>query len=174
MGTIKDKNGRDLVDAEKIKKRWKEYTEELYKKDLNELDYYDGVVSHSESDILECKVKWALRITDVNKASECNEIPAKLFKSLKDDAIEVLRSLKSGRPSSGHRTGNGQSSTQFPRSVVPKNVLTIGQFRSSPMLVGWHHRLDGHEFEQAPGLMDREVWCAVVHGVTKSQTRLSD
>ena len=69
MGTIKDKNGKDLVDAEKIKKRWKEYTEELYKKDLNEMDYYDGVVSHSESDILECKVKWALRSTAVNKTS---------------------------------------------------------------------------------------------------------
>ena len=63
MGTIKDKNGRDLVDAEKIKKRWKGYTEELYKKDLNEVDYYNGVVSHPEPDILECKVKWALRST---------------------------------------------------------------------------------------------------------------
>ena len=93
MGTIKDKNGKDPVDAEKIKKRWKEYTEELYKKDLNEMDYYDGVVSHSESDILECKVKWALRSTAVNKASECNEIPAKLFKSLKEDAIKVWHSL---------------------------------------------------------------------------------
>ena len=159
MGTIKVKRGRELVDTEEIKKRWKEYTEELYKKDLNELDYCIGVISHPESDILECEVKWALS-TAVNKASGCDEIPAELFKSLKDDAIEVLRSLKSGRPSSGHRTGNGQSSSQFPRSVVPKNVLTIGQFCSSPMLVGWHHRLDGHEFEQAPGVMGREVWCA--------------
>ena len=60
MGTIKDRNGRDLEDAKEIKKRWKEYTEELYKKDINELDYYDGVVSHPEPDILECEVKWAL------------------------------------------------------------------------------------------------------------------
>ena len=67
MGTIKDKNGRDLVDAEEIKKRWKGYMEELYKKDLNELDYCDGVVSHPEPDILECEVKWALRSTAVNK-----------------------------------------------------------------------------------------------------------
>ena len=68
IGTIKDINVRDLVDAEGIKKRWKEYTEELYKKDPNELDYYDGVVSHSEPDILECEVKWALGSTAVNKA----------------------------------------------------------------------------------------------------------
>ena len=86
MGTIKDKNGRDLVDAEETKKRWKEYMEELYKKDLNEPDYYDGVVSHPEPDILECEVKWALR-TAVNKARGCDESPAELFKSLKDNAI---------------------------------------------------------------------------------------
>ena len=83
---------RGLVDAEKIKKkRWKEYTE-LYKKDINELDYYNGVVSHPEPDILECKVKWTLRNTAVNKASGCNEIP-ELFKSLEEDAIKILHSL---------------------------------------------------------------------------------
>ena len=74
MGTIKGKNKRDLVDAEKIKKRWKEYMEELYKKDLNEPDYYDSVVSHPEPDTLECEVKWALRSTAINKASGCEEI----------------------------------------------------------------------------------------------------
>ena len=67
MGTIKDKNGRDLVNTEEIKKRWKEYMEELYEKDLHELDYYNGVVSHPKPDILECKVKWALRSTAINK-----------------------------------------------------------------------------------------------------------
>ena len=72
MGTIKDRNSRDLVDTEEIKKRWKEYTGELYKKDLNEQDQYDGVVSHPEPAILECKVKWALRSTAVNKASGCD------------------------------------------------------------------------------------------------------
>ena len=90
MGTIKDKNGRDLVDTEEIKMRWKEYTEELYKKDRNEPDYYNGVVSRPEPDTLECKVKWALRSTAVNKASGCNGIPVELFRSLKDDAIKVL------------------------------------------------------------------------------------
>ena len=93
MGTIKDKNGRDLVDTEEIKKRWKEYMEELYKKDLNAPDYYEGVVSHPEPDVLECEVKWALRSTVVNKASVYDEIPVELFKSLKDDATEVLHSL---------------------------------------------------------------------------------
>ena len=67
--------------------------EEVYKKDLNEPDYYDGVVSYLEPDILECEVKWALRSTVVNKASACDEIPAEVFKSLKDDATEVLHSL---------------------------------------------------------------------------------
>ena len=79
MGTIKDINSKDLVDAEEIKKRWKEYTEELYKKDLNELGYYNGVISHPEPDILKCEVKWALESIAVNKASECDQIPVELF-----------------------------------------------------------------------------------------------
>jgi len=94
MGTIKDKNGRDLVGAEEIKKRWKKYTENCIKKDLNEPDYYNGVVGLPEPDILECEVKWALRSTAVNKDSGYDEIPAELFqlmKSVKDDAIMVLR-----------------------------------------------------------------------------------
>ena len=89
MGTIKNKNSRDLVDAEEIKKRWKEYMEDLYKKDLNEPDYFNSVVSHPEPDILEWEVKWALRST----ASECDQTSAELFKSLKDDPIKILHSL---------------------------------------------------------------------------------
>ena len=95
MGTIKDKNGRDLADTEEIKKRCKEYTEELNKNDLNKPDYYDSVVSHPEPDILECEVRQALRNTAVDKASGCNEIPAELFRSLKDDAIEVFSFIMS-------------------------------------------------------------------------------
>ena len=107
MGTIKDRNGRDLEDAEEIKKRWKEYTEELYKKDINELDYYDGVVSHPEPDILESKIRLALGSAATNKASGYNGIPGELFKTLKDDAIRccIQYVSKSGRPRSGHRTG---------------------------------------------------------------------
>ena len=81
MGTIKDNNYRDRADAEEIKKRWKECMEELYKQDLNELDYYDGVVRHPQPDILECEVKWALRSTALNDASGCKEIPEELFRS---------------------------------------------------------------------------------------------
>ena len=87
MGTIKDRNDRDRVDTEDIKKRWKIYREELYKKDLNEPDYSDCVVSHPEPDILESEVKWALGSIAVNQASGCDRIPVKLFKTLKDDAI---------------------------------------------------------------------------------------
>ena len=108
MCTVKDRNGRDLVDAEEIKKRWKEYMEELCKKDLNELDNYNVVVSHPEPDILECEVKWALGSTAVNKDSACNGIPVELFKTLKDDAIKVLTFNmfhKSARPSSSQKTG---------------------------------------------------------------------
>ena len=89
MHTIKDKNGRDPIDTEEIKMRWKEYTEELYEKDLNEPGYYDGVVSHPETDVLEWEVKGASRSTAVNKASGCDEIPAELFRSLKEDTIEI-------------------------------------------------------------------------------------
>ena len=93
MGTIKDRNGIYLIDAENIKKRWKECMEELYKKDFNEPNNYDGVVSHPEPDILECGVKWALGSTAMNKASEGNEIPVELFKTLKVGAIKVLHSI---------------------------------------------------------------------------------
>ena len=93
MGTIKDRNGRYLIDAENIKKRWKEYMEELYKKDFNESNNYNGVVSHPEPGVLECEVKWALGSTAMNKASGCNEIPMELFKTLKDGVIEVLHSI---------------------------------------------------------------------------------
>ena len=86
-GTIKDRNGKDLIDAEEIKKRCQEYTEKLYKNYLNDTDNHDSVVTHSEPDILECKVKWALGSTASSKASEDDGIPAELFKILSDDAI---------------------------------------------------------------------------------------
>ena len=79
MGMIKDRNGMDLTEADDIKKRWEEYTEELYKKDFNDPDNHDGVLTHLEPDVLECEVKWALRNLTMNKASEGDEIPAELF-----------------------------------------------------------------------------------------------
>ena len=92
MGTIKDRNSKDLTEAEDIKKRWQEYTE-LYKKDLNDLDNHDDVVTHLKPDILECEVKWALGSVTMNKASEDDGILADLFQILKDDAIKVLYSI---------------------------------------------------------------------------------
>ena len=79
MGTIKDRNGMNLTEAEDIQKRWQEYTEKLYKKDLHDQDNYDGVITHLEPDILECEVKWALGNITMNKASEGDGIPVELF-----------------------------------------------------------------------------------------------
>ena len=90
MGTIKDRNGMDLTESEEVKKRWQEYTEELCKKVLNDLDNHDSVVTHLEPDILECEVKWALGSIITNKASEGDRISAELFNILKDDAVKVL------------------------------------------------------------------------------------
>ena len=92
MGTIKDRNGMDLTEAEEIKKRWQEYTE-LYKRYLNDPGNHDGVITHLEPDILECEVKWALGSITTNKASEGDGISAELFQILKDDAVKVLHSI---------------------------------------------------------------------------------
>ena len=92
MGTIKDRNGMDLIEAEDIKKRQQEYIE-LYKKDLHDPDSHDGLITHLESDILECEVKWTLGSITMNKASGGDGIPAKLFRILKDDAVKVLHSI---------------------------------------------------------------------------------
>ena len=93
MGTIKDRNGVSLTEAEDIKKRWQEYTEELYKKDLHDPDNHDGVITHLEPDILECEVKCALENITTNKASGGDGIPVELFQILKDDAVIVLYSI---------------------------------------------------------------------------------
>ena len=93
MGSIKDRNGMDLTEAKDSKKRWQEYTEELYKKDLQDPDNHEGVITHLEPDILECKVKWALGSITMNKASGGEGIPVKLLQILKDDAVKVLHSI---------------------------------------------------------------------------------
>ena len=92
IGSIKDRNGMDVTEAEDIKK-WQEYTAELYKKDLHNPDNHDGVITHLEPDILECKVKWALGSISMNKASGGDGIPVELFQILKDDAVNVLHSI---------------------------------------------------------------------------------
>ena len=93
IGRIKDRNGMVVTEGEDIKKRWQEYTEELYKKDLHDPDNHDGVITHLEPDILECEVKWAFGSITTNKASGGDRIPVELFQILKGDAVKVLHSI---------------------------------------------------------------------------------
>ena len=134
MGSIKDRNDTDLTEAEEIKKRWQEYTEELYKKDLHDPDNHKGVITHThlEPDILECEVRSALRSITMNKASGDDGIPVELFQILKDDAVKVLQSICQ------HIWKTQQWPQDWKRSVfipIPKNVQTTAQLHSSHMLV---------------------------------------
>ena len=128
--------GMDLTETEDIKK-WQEYTEELYKKDLNDPDNHDSMIIHLEPDILECEVKWALGSITRNKASGGDGIPVELFQILKDDAVKVLHSIcqQIWKLSTGHRTGKGQFSFQSQRKAMPKNAQTTTQLHSSHTLV---------------------------------------
>ena len=129
---IKDKNGKDLTEVEEVKKRWQEYTEELYKKGIDDPDNHDGVVTYLEPDILVYEVKWALGSITTNKASGSDGIPAELFKILKDDAIKgcTQYASKFGKLSSGHKIRKGQFSFQFQRREMTKNVQTTIQLHS--------------------------------------------
>ena len=132
MGSIKDRNGMDLTEAEDIQKRWQEYTETLYRKDLNDSDNHDSMITHLEPDILECEVKWVLGSITMNKASGGDGISVELFQILKDDAVKVLHSIcqQIWKLSSGHRTGKGQFSFQSQRRAMPKNVQITAQLHS--------------------------------------------
>ena len=136
MGTIKDRNGMDLREAEDIKKRWQEYTEELYKKDLHDPDNHSGVIAHLEPDILESEVKWALGSITTNKASRANGIPAELFQVLKMMLLKCCTQYASkfGKLISGHRSGKGQFSFQSQRKAMPKNVQMPAQLHLSQTL----------------------------------------
>ena len=135
MSTIRDGNHMDLTE-EDIKKRWQEYTEELYKKDLNNPDSHDGLITHLESDILEYEVKWALGSIAMNKFSGGVGIPAKLFQILNYDAIKVLHSIcqKIRKTWQCQRTGRGQFSLQSQRKAMPKNVQITTQMHSFHVL----------------------------------------
>ena len=137
MGSRKDRNCMDLTEEEDIKKRWQKYMEELYKKDLHDPDNHDGVFTHLEPDILECKVKWTLGSITTNKASGGDGIPVELFQILEDDAVKVLHSIcqQIWKTSGGHRTGKGQFSFQSQRKAMPKNAQTTAQLHSSHTLV---------------------------------------
>ena len=127
MGKIKDRNGVNLTEAEDIKKRWREYTKEVYKKDLHDPVNYNSVRTHLEPDILECKVKWALGSITMIKASGDDGTPVELFQILKDDAVKVLHSLcqQVWKTQQGPQDWKSQFSFQFQRKAMPKNALTI-------------------------------------------------
>ena len=137
MGSIKDRNGTDLTEAEDIK-RWQEYTEELYKKDLHDSDNHNGVITHLDPDILECEVKWALGSITTNKVSGGNGIPVELFQILKDDAVKVLHSICQHMWKTQQWPQDWRRSVfsfQSQRKAMPKNAQTTAQLDSSHMLV---------------------------------------
>ena len=133
MGTIKDRNGMDLTEAEDIKKRWQEYTEKLYKKDLHDPDNHDGVIIYLEPDILECEVKWALGSTTKNKASGGDGVPVELFQILTDDAVNVLHSRCQQIWETQQWPQDWKRSVFFPipKKAMPKNAQTTAQLHSS-------------------------------------------
>ena len=137
MGSIKDRNGMDLTEAEDIKKRWQERTEELYKKDLHDQDNHDGAITHLEPDILEGEVKWALESITTNKASEGDRIPVELFQSLKDDAVKVLHSIcqQIWKTPQWPQDWKWSVFIHSQRKAMPKNAQTTAQLHSSHMLV---------------------------------------
>ena len=136
MGTIKDRNSRDLTEAEDTKKRWQEYTEELYKKDLHDPDNHNGVIIHLEPDILKCEVKWALGSITTNKANGGDGIPAELLQILKDSAVKVLQSIcqQIWKTQQWPQDWKSQFSFQSQRRAIPKNVQTTTQLHSFHML----------------------------------------
>ena len=137
MDSIKDRNGMDLTEAEDIKQRWQEYTEELYKKDLHDEDNHDGVITHLEPDILECEFKWTLGSITMNKASGGDGIPVELFQILKDEVAKVLHSIcqETWKTQQWPQDWKGQFSFQSQRKAMPKNAQTTAQLHSSHMLV---------------------------------------
>ena len=122
-----------LTEAKDIKK-WQEYTEKLYKKELYDLNNHDGVITHLEPDSLECEVKWALGSITMNTASGGDGIPVELFQILKHDTVKKLHSICQQKLSSGHSTGKSQFSFQSQRKAMPKNAQTTAQLHSSHTL----------------------------------------
>ena len=137
MGTIKDRNGMDLTEEKDIIKRQQENTKEWYRKDVNDPDNHDGVITHLEPDILECEVKWSLGSITVNKVCGGMEFQLSYFKSWKMMLWKCCTQYVSqfGKLSNGHRTGKGQFSFQSQRKAMPKNAQTTAQLHSSHTLV---------------------------------------
>ena len=137
MASIKDRNGMDLTEAEDIKKRWQEYTEELCKKDINDPDNHNGLITHLEPDILGCEIKWALGDITMKKASGGNGILVELVQILKDDALKVLYSIcqQIWKTQQWSQDWKGQCAFQSQRKAMPKNVQTTTQLHSSHTLI---------------------------------------
>ena len=137
MGSIKDRNVMNLTEAEDIKKRWKEYTEELYRKDPHDPDNHDGVITHLEPDILQWEVKWASGSITTNKASGGDGIPVELFQILKDDAVKVLHSICQNIWKTQQWLQDLKTSVFIPapKNAMPKNAQTPTQLHSSHTLV---------------------------------------
>ena len=136
MDTIKDRNCKDLTEAEKVKNRWEEYIEELYKKGLNDPDNHDGVDTHLEVDILKCEVKWPLGSITMNKASGGDRIPAELFQILKDDAVKMMHSIcqQIWKTQQWLQDWKRLVLIPTPRKAVPRNAQTTAQLDSFHML----------------------------------------
>ena len=136
MGTVKEGNGMDLTEAKDIMKRWQEYTEELYKKDLHDPDNHNGVIAHLEPDILECEVNWALGSITMNKAGRGDGIPVELFQLLKDDAVKVLHSIcqQIWKTQQWPQDWKRSVSIPIPKKGDAKNVQTTKQLHLSHML----------------------------------------
>ena len=136
MGSINDRNSRDLTEAEDIK-RWQEYTEELYKKDLHDPDNQNGVIAQLEPDILECEVKWVFESITTNKASGGDKIPVELFQILKNDAVNVLHSIcqQIWKTQQWPQDWKRSVFIPTPKKAMPKNAQTTAQLHSSHTLV---------------------------------------
>ena len=136
MGSIKDRNGMDLTEAEDIKKTWQKYTE-LYKKGLHDPDNHDDVITNLEPNILECEVKWALESITTNKASGGDGIPVELFQILKDDAVKVLHSIYQQMWKTQQWPPDWKRSVfiPIPKKAMPKSAPTTAQLHSSHMLI---------------------------------------
>ena len=136
MDTIKDRNSMDRTEAEDIENRWQEYTEELYKKDLHDPDDHDGVITHLESDILECEVKWALGSITMNKANGGDGIPVELFQILKGDVVKMLHSICQQIWKTQQWPQGWKRSVFIPvlKMAMSKNAQTATQLHSSHML----------------------------------------
>ena len=137
MGSIKNRNGMNLTETEDVKKRWQEYTEELYKKELQDPDNHDDVITHLEPDILKCEVKWALESIATNKASGADKIPVELFQILKDEAVKVLHLICQHIWKMQQWPRDWKRSVFIPirKKAMPKNAQTTTQLHSSHTLV---------------------------------------